>query len=182
MKQQQNTGPLRLKSLSTFSKGFLKTYLLASEMHQWTGEYFANFQTGFGKIPAKGPAYDNRRYSERFPLHLVLTLILLTSCILDSANSQDKHGEHLNFMYFEHTKRLQSLLPSDWAEKHKNFLAQIRSQNGLSSMAVLSNALLSSKAAKARANERFLCPHPPLLLLCEPNRKTAMLGLVTKIP
>ena len=61
---------------------------------------FANFQTGFRKIPAKGPAYDNRRYSERFPLHFVLTLILLTSCILASANSQDKDGEQLNFMYF----------------------------------------------------------------------------------
>ena len=43
--------------------------------------------------------------------------------------------------------------------------------NSLCSMAVLSNTLLSSKAL---IYPQFLCFHPPLLL-CAPNRKTAML-------
>ena len=48
------------------------------------------------------------------------------------SKSQDKHGERLDIMYFcvqEHKKRLQGLLPSDWAEKQKSFLTPIRSQN-----------------------------------------------------
>ena len=51
-------------------------------------------------------------------------------------------------------------------------------------MAVLSNALLSGEAAKARApiSSRFLCPQPPLLITLRAQQKNRHATQATQLP
>ena len=74
--------------------------------------------------------WDNRRYSERFPLDFVLTLNLFTSVYTASANSQDKHGKQLttSCTLQVRTHKKDSKVSSDWAEKHKIFLHQSKAR------------------------------------------------------
>ena len=90
------------------------------DRHQWVHK-LANIT-----IPAKCSAYI-RRLSCGFPLHFVLCLELFCS----SKHLVNSWRATVVYVYFvqENTKRLVVLLLCDWAEKNKDFLAPIRSQD-----------------------------------------------------
>ena len=71
----------------------------ASKIHQWIGEYFrkrlSRLLLWYQRKVQRIYRWDNRRYSERFPLHLLWCWNESST----STNSQDKRGEQLNFMY-----------------------------------------------------------------------------------
>ena len=63
---------------------------------------FGNFQWYLRKVQ-RIYRWDNHQYSEHFPLHFVLTFESFHLVYIippRTVNSQDKHGEQLNFNYF----------------------------------------------------------------------------------
>ena len=100
MKQLQNTGPLRLNSLSTLSKGFLKTYI---SLHPKYISELVNILQTFKQASVRYLRKVQRMIIVDIPNVSLAVCSDIESVHLvykASVNSQDKHGEQLNFMYF----------------------------------------------------------------------------------
>ena len=122
----------KIQRIPFFNSSFTLWYIFSNKH---IGEYFRKLSNRlllcYVRKVQRIYRWDNRRYSDIFPLHFVLTLNLFTSCIkppstakINMANSWTSCT--LRVRTHETTPRSAAL----WlAQKHERFLAPIRSQN-----------------------------------------------------